>query len=153
MMMPPSDGTLLSIAVASGKIGYVFLIDGELCKWRVVTKASRSTEAAVAKVRAWIKFYEPDTVVLEQLTGQTRKSGQTIKNIQAIQEAVQAASCDVVLVERQSQFSNKYDEISSLAEKYPNARTWTVLPRKLWEAEHKHTVIWEALSLVDQLKG
>lgn len=146
--MALSEGTVLSIAVASGKIGYVFLIDGELCNWGVVTKASRSTTSAVTKLKSWLDYFEPDLVVMERLTPQTRKSGQTIKNIKAMQEQLQKRTVKLKLVERLHDYANKYDEASALAERFPKAKAWLVPPRKLWEAEHRHTLIWEALGSV-----
>ena len=62
-----------------------------------------------------------------------------------------AAKSDVhwIDVERVQHHDNKYAEMDDLAEKYPVLAPWKVAKRKPWQGEHRHTIIWEALALVD----
>ena len=140
---------VLSVAVASGKIGYVFTSDGEVRDWGLSLVASRSPEAGQAKVNEWIEFYGPQLVITEKLSPHTRKSGRTIRNIEAVADAAQNADCHHIEVEHIQHHQNKYMEIEYLARKYPVLENWKVPPRKVWESEAKQTVIWEALAFVD----
>lgn len=143
--------TALAIAVGSGKIGYVFMVDDELCDWSLSLQSSKSTTAAQSKVRSWIRFYSPNVVVTEQLTLHSRKRGQTLKNIMAIEEAVQASGIQLVQTERIQRHTNKYEEMAALTQRYPTISEWAPPKRKLWEAEHKNTILFEALSLIDNV--
>jgi len=148
--MLPKPYTALAIAVGSGKIGYVFIIDGELSDWGLTQKHSKSPEKAVAKVKEWIDYYAPNIVITEKLTFQTRKSGRTVTNIQAISDLAERASAHHIEVVRVQWFDNKYEEIGALCERYPLIANLAPKKRRLWESEHPNTVIFEALSLVGE---
>ena len=140
----------LSIAVASGRIGYVYLSDGEVRDWGLSAIAARSPAAAQVKVASLLRRYRPSLIVTEKLSLHTRKSGRTISNIEAVEEAVQSADAQHIAVEHVQHHANKYLEMDALAEKYPVLLPWKPKPRRLWESEDRRTTIWEALALVDQ---
>ena len=68
---------VLSVAVASGRIGMAFFVDQALMDWDLSVKGSRSQAQAQDLIRRWYSFYQPDVVVVEKLGPQTRKSGRT----------------------------------------------------------------------------
>lgn len=140
----------LSIAVASGRIGHVYLVDGEVRDWGVSVAASKSPSAARAKTEALLDIYRPDLVVTEKLSDHTRKSGRTIANVQAVEEAVQRADAEHIAVERIQRYLNKYLEMNALAELHPILASWVPTKRKLWESEDRRASIWEALAFVEQ---
>ncbi len=142
----------LSIAVASGRIGYVYLADGEVRDWGISVVAARSPEAAQAKTNFLIRNYRPDLIVTEKLSPHSRKSGRTIQNVRIIEDVARSADAQHIAVEHIQHYANKYLEMEALAERYPVLKPWQPRPRKLWESEDRKTVIWEALALVDQVE-
>ena len=150
--MTPKHANTLAIAVSSGKIGYVFLTDGELRDWGLSSVAARSPEAAKAKVSHWIETYRPRLIVTEKLTLHTRKSGRTIRNINVVSDTAQKSDAHHVEFERLQNHDNKYQEADDLCRKYPVIENWKPRPRKPWESEPKTAVIFEALSLADQIE-
>lgn len=97
----------LSIAMGTGKIGYVFVVDGELMDWGLSLSAAKSQGKAAAKVAEWIKLYAPSVIVTERLTRHMRKSGQTLLNIEAIEKLAQDSDIHHVDVERVQLYANK----------------------------------------------
>jgi hypothetical protein len=140
--------TALSIAVSSGKIGCVYMVDGELCDWSLSKSASKSETAAVEKVSKWLDRYQPDNVITERLSLHTRKRGRTVRNINAIDELVEERAKKHIRTIRLQRFGNKYEEIGALAKRYPAIANWAPKKRKLWETEMPETVLFEALSIV-----
>ena len=150
--MTSKHASTLSIAVSSGKIGYVYFADGELADWGLSSVAARSPEAAKAKVRHWIETYHPRLILTELLSLHTRKSGRTINNIRIIADAAQKSNAHHIEVERVQAHANKYQEADALCHNYPVIENWKPLPRKPWESEPKTAVIFEALALADQVE-
>lgn len=140
----------LSIAVASGRIGYVYLSDGEVRDWGVSNVAAKSTETAKSKTDFLIENYQPSLIITEKLSAHTRKSGRTIANVQAVEEAAIASGAQHIAVEHIQLHANKYLEMDALAEKHPVLASWLPAKRKLWESEDRRASIWEALALVEQ---
>lgn len=140
----------LSIAVASGRIGYVYLTDGEVRDWGISTVATKSTNAAKSKTVFLIETYRPSLIVTEKLSAHSRKSGRTIANVHAVEEVAQGADAQHIAVERIQHHANKYLEMNALAEKHPVLASWLPAKRKLWESEDRRATIWEALALVEQ---
>ena len=75
---------VLSVAAATGRVGYTFLIGGRLCDWGLSRKASRSPEQAEGQVRHWIAYFRPDVVVTEKVEARTRKGEKTKRLIEAV---------------------------------------------------------------------
>ena len=68
---------VLAIAVATGRVGYVFLAGRRLRDWGLSRKASSSPELAAAQARRWIEALEPDVVVTETVAAGSRKGEKT----------------------------------------------------------------------------
>lgn len=124
----------LSIAVASGRIGYLYLTDGEVRDWGISTVAAKSTGAAKSKTDFLIETYRPSLIVTEKLSAHIRKSGRTIANLHAVEETAQGADAQHIAVERVQYHANKYIEMNALAEKHPVLASWLPAKRKLWES-------------------
>lgn len=139
----------LSVAASSGKVGFVLLIDDELKDWGLSIKASKSTGLAADKAKEWTDFYQPDVVITEQITKHSRKSQHNQQVIHAIARTAINSDAQHIEIERTQDYDNKYVEAQALAEKYPPIAKWCPKPRRLWEAEPKYMVLFEALSLVE----
>lgn len=142
---------MLSVAAASGRIGYVFLNAKVLEDWRLSRVAAENPEAAARFVKDLIEKFRPDVVVTENIADRTRKGDDTKANILAM--AVEAAKHELydVSVLRRRTFRNKYLEAEALAERFPVLLFRVPEPRKAWDPEPKQTVIFEALVLALQV--
>lgn len=138
---------LLSVAAATGRVGYVFLIDGQLINWGVSRKAWRSTAHAAGVLQMWINEYRPNVVVTEKFEGDTRKAAKSQLITHAL---VNTAAHNYVLdvaVSRVQRYANKYEEAAALAARYPDLAPWVPKRRPLLDIEPRSTMIFEALSL------
>ncbi len=139
---------MLGFAVGAGKIGLAYLVDGELMDWRLSIKASRSFDKAFKQALAWINYYSPEMVVLEEIARDTRKGAHTRSLLLAIESAANNANVEHVRIPRPITSPNKYAEAAALAEEFPQIAQWLPRPRRLWETEPLGTIYFEALSLV-----
>jgi len=143
--MKPKPYRILALAAASGKVGFVFLTDGEPQDWGLSVKASRSPQNAQDYAAQLIKQYHPDCVVTEQITKHSRKSSNNLALIQSFSKAIDKEVH--VEIERVQRYDNKFEEIAALAEQFPQLGAWAVPERKIWLGEHRNTIIFEALSM------
>lgn len=139
----------LGVAVSSGRIGYVYMTDGEVRDWGVSVVASRSVEKAQEKITKLFALYHPQLIVTEKLSPHSRKSGRTIDLIHTVADLSDQSNAHHISVERIQTYANKYLEIEELARKHPVLANWKPPKRKLWESEDRRTSIWEALALVE----
>lgn len=138
---------VLAIAVATGRIGYVFLKGGELCDWALSRKASRDPKAAAEKAQEWIDELEPDVVVTEELPKRSRKGSRTRAMIEAITRVAERANVLDITISAVRVSRNKYDEAERLAERFPEISAWAPAKRRIWESEPRNTIYFEALAL------
>lgn len=138
---------ILSMAAASGRVAYVYLIGDRLMDWRISDKASTSTGDARAAVAEWIKALKPDVVVTEKTRPGSRKGENTRQLIEAMADVAADAKVLDVRVERERVFPNKYAEAAALAEQFPELLPWVPHQRRLFDNEHRNTVLFEALAL------
>lgn len=142
---------ILSIAAATGRIAYVYLIGDRLMDWRISDKASTSTEEARAASQRWIETLQPDVVVTEIAVSKTRKGDNTRQLIEAMASVAEESKALDVKVTREQTFANKYDEAAALAERYPELAPWVPRKRRFFDNEHRNTVLFEALALAQSI--
>lgn len=138
---------VLSVAAASGRVGYVCFEDRRPLDWALSRKASRSPADAVHMLRKWTAMLSPAVVVTEKVTRHSRKRGQTPLIIDAL--AREAARQDVqdIAVIRHQPFANKYEEAAALAKRFPELAPLKPKPRRLWDKEPLNTTYFEAIAL------
>lgn len=143
---------VLAIAAATGRIGCVYLIDGKLRDWRLSRKASKTPKLAAEQAMAWIELLRPEVVVTEKLDGRSRKGDRSQAVIAAI--AAVAASVELydIAIPRPKARTNKHDEAIELTERYPEIRQWLPKARKIWEAEPRDLIYFEALVLAENAR-
>lgn len=142
---------VLAIAVRTGRVGYVFLVDGELSDWRLSKKASKSNNNAAEHAKMWITNLKPDVVVTEKVAKHGTKSRTTRQRIDAIAKVAAKIKLLDVSVPRVSLFKNKYEEAASLGIRFPEIAAWVPKKPRLWETEPRNTVYFEALVLALQV--
>ena len=143
---------VLAIAVATGRIGYVFMIGGELRDWGLSRKASKSPKHAAKQAKSWIDHLKPDVVVTEKTDDSSRKGEKTKLLIDAITNVTADAFLLDVAVTRIKLFKDKYTEAKALAEQFPELKAWLPKKPRIWEPEPRNTTYFEALSLALQVQ-
>lgn len=138
---------IMGFAVGTGKVGFAYLVDGELMDWRLSIKASRSFDGTFKQALEWIIYYRPELVVLEQIELGSRKGAYSQALVEAIESAANNANVEVVRTPRASKGPNKYAEAEELASEFPQIASWLPHKRRLWETEPRNTIYFEALAL------
>ena len=138
---------VLAVAVASGKVAYVFLIDGRLKDWHCSRTASLSGPKGRSLLRRSVARFEPDLVVTEDPFKPTRKSGSSKDVLFALVQELTDSATPHHLVQRDQQFANKYDEARALTKRFPAITPWLPKTPKIWEAEPISAIYFEALSM------
>lgn len=142
---------LLSIAAASKRVGYVFLVDGKLKDWRVSEKAAKGPSEAAELTQTWINQLRPDALATEKLGKASKRGEKTKELIAAIAGIAEHNYVLDVAVERSHDYANKYDEAAALAERYPELKAWLPKKRRFFDNEPRNIVLFEALSLADKV--
>ena len=140
---------ILSIAVASGRVGYTYLIGGRLKDWRVSDKAAKSEKHAARETQKWIDELKPDAVVTEKPEEAAKKGEKTKGIIAAIARVAERNHLLDVQVKRQHDYQDKYEEAAAIAERYPDIKAWVPKKRRFFDNEPRNTVLFEALSLAE----
>lgn len=140
---------MLSVAAASGRVGYVYLVGGSLMDWRMSSKAAESPSAAAEQTQKWINRLKPEVVFTEKPEAAAKKGEKTKEIIGAIARTAEHNYVLDVSVKREHDFANKYEEAEALAERYPEIEAWLPKRRRFFDNEPRNTVLFEALSLAD----
>ena len=148
-----NDRRVLVIAVASGRVGHVFLDHREVVGHGMSRKASTGTSEAGAHAAKLIENFRPDIVVTEKVLANSKKGDTTIEVIEAITSVAEMADVTDLNVVRSHSFDNRFNEARDLAERYPEMRPYLPRTRKPWEAEPKALIYFEALSLFESALG
>ena len=141
---------VLSIAVASGKTGFVFMVDGVLMDWGMSHAAAATPGNAKSKAYVWIRFYRPSVVVIEQQHKFSRKGKRVHAIVEAIAAITTAQQIPLTRIIREQGHQNKYEEIDALCEDFPKNEAWAPHKRTAFESETRETIIFEALAMAIQ---
>lgn len=141
------DNRVLGIAVASGRVGYVFLVDRKLYGWSISRQAAKSPQDAARRTKLWIERMRPNVVVTEQMTRGCRKGATSRAIIAAAAKVAAEEELFDIEVPRPKRFPNKFAEAEALADRYPELRPRLPKPRRLWDSEPRNITLFEALAL------
>lgn len=137
----------MGIAIGSGKIGFAYLVDGELMDWKLSIEGSRSEDSAYALSAKWIGYYQLDALVFEDPESSRRGAHAKLLHA-AVARAAAEAKVDIILAQREQLAPNKYAEAAMLADEFPQLAAWLPDKRRLWEKEPRNIILFEALALV-----
>ncbi|MEL6818979.1 MAG: hypothetical protein AAFP80_10055 [Pseudomonadota bacterium] len=140
---------MLGIAVASGKVGCVLVADGELEHTQLSSKAAHSPEVAVEFLEDWIRDLQPNFIVTEEAYRASRKAAHVRAIIAALADYANTTKINNAAIARTQRCANKYEEAALLAIKYPQLEPSVPHKRKLWEAEPRQMIVFEALALAE----
>lgn len=146
---------VLSIAVASGRVGYVCLQGRQLLDWGITVKATESTGNIVAFTQELIAKLKPDVLVTEKCSPKSRKGKKTKELIQTIAELASHNELLDVSIERTQKFSSKYEEADALLKRHPDLEGYRPKKkRRIYEFEPRSMILFEALAMAeDVIKG
>ena len=147
--------SVLAIAVASGKAGYVCLRDARLQDWGVVVKAAKSGSELVSFAQSLISELQPDVVVTEDCGDGCRKGKRTKRLIHSLAELASHNTVLDVSVPRPRTFQSKYEEAKALVKNHPEIAGYLpVRKRRIFDFEPRSMVLFEALALAEEaMKG
>jgi hypothetical protein len=134
------------MAIGSGRIGFAYLVDGELMDWRLSVDASHSEVRAFEQAKRWLEEYDVEALILED-PEHSRKGDYSLQLHSSIRSAAEASGVGVTLVPCQREAPNKYAEAAELAREFPQIEPWLPDKRRLWEKEPRYITLFEALSL------
>lgn len=143
---------VLSIAVASGRAGYVYLQGTKLLDWGITVKGVKDLSEIAGFVQSLINELKPDVVVTEKCDEASRKGQKTRELIHAIAETASHNYVLDVSVPRVQNYQSKYEEAQHLVKKYPDLIGY--LParkRRIFDFEPRNMIIFEALALAEQV--
>ena len=109
---------VLAIAVATGRVGYVFLVDKKLYGWSLSRKAASSAEQAARFANEWIDRMRPNVVVYEKITDRWRKGDAVRAAIEAIARVAEVEPLFDIAVQRPKRYANKFEEAEALANRF-----------------------------------
>jgi len=138
---------VLAIAVATGRVGYVFFDGKTLIDWKMSTIASKSTKEARIHIKRWINYFKPDVVVTEQIDKRCRKGDHAKSIIAAIAKVAEDSELLDVSVPRLRAFQNKYAEARELVLRFPELRPRLPKEPRIWQSEPFSTIYFEALAM------
>jgi hypothetical protein len=144
--------SVLSIAVASSKVGYVFLHGGGLQDWGITVKAAKSSSELVEFVQRLINDLRPDVVVTEDCSIDCRKGAKSKMLIASVAELASHNPVLDIAVSRPRLFQSKYEEAEELTAQYPEIAGY--LPkhkRRIFDFEPRGMVLFEALALAESV--
>ncbi|MEO1346259.1 MAG: hypothetical protein AAFV74_19120 [Pseudomonadota bacterium] len=111
---------VLSVAVSSGRVGYVFLEGTQLLDWAVTTTVSGKATDLVAFVQELINTLKPDVVVTEKCDQECRKGSRSRRLIASIGELASHNYVLDVQVARPRVFPSKYEEAENAVRRHPD---------------------------------
>jgi len=147
--------SVLAVAVASGKVGYVFLQSGRLQDWGITVKAAKNRSDLVGFVQGLINDLRPDVVVTEDCGDGCRKGSKTKRLIRSLTELISHNAVLDVSVSRPRTFQSKYEEAEMLAADHPEIAGYLpIRKRRIFDFEPRGMVLFEALALAHEvMKG
>lgn len=143
---------LLAFAAATGRIGWVFLIDGDLMDWHVSRAASESPQNAAEYAASLIAELSPTVVVTEETKTAKHKGATACALIAAMAQVAENHDLLDVRVPRAHRYRSKYEEADALIERYPDLAPWRIV-RRFFDTEPRGTVIFEALAFAETVRG
>ena len=141
---------VLSIAVASGRVGYVFLEGTQLLDWAVTTTVSRKTTDLAAFIQELINTLKPDVVVTEKCDERCKKGRRARRLIATVAELASHNYVLDVSTTRPRNFASKYEEADALVARHPDLIGY--LPkrkRRIFDFEPLNMIVFEALALAE----
>ena len=145
--------TTMALAAHHNRIGFVFLIGEQPMDWQLSYQAATSPSRAQKMVAEWLRCYQPDFVLTEELSGSQRKGQKALALIGAIAKVADVSPAKHRQRQRQQPFANKYAQIEALCERFPQMRAVAPKARRFYDPEPPYVTLFEALALATNTAG
>jgi hypothetical protein len=139
--------SVLAIAAATGRIGYVYFVGHQLRDWGLSAAASKDPNRAAAQTSKWLDLFNPDVVVTERTDRSSRKGAATRRLIETISGVASDVVVNDIRVPRIQRYQNKYEEAEGLVQRFPEIQPWKPKRPRLWESEPRNMIYFEAIAL------
>ena len=106
--------SILAVAASTGRVTFVYLMDGALRRWGQSRLAARTPRDAKRVVSRWIDELEPDLLISEDPRAAKLKGSHIRRLLDAIAGQFEAADGLNMVLPRRQDFNNKYDEAKAL---------------------------------------
>jgi hypothetical protein len=143
---------VLSVAVSSGRVGYVLMEGTQLLDWAVTTTVSGKATDLVAFVQELINQFKPEVVVSEECGPDCKKGPRTKRLVTSIAELASHNYVLDVQVPRPRSFKSKYEQAADVVTRYPDLIGY--LPkrkRRFFDFEPRNMIVFEALVLAEEV--
>lgn len=144
--MRVAENRALALAARYGRIGYVFVKNGQPKDWGLSCKGYRTSRAAAGMTGELIAKFDPDVVIIEDPTTIRRKGRNTRARLRSMLRVAERSSALVARTERAQHYKNAYLEAKVLAETYPQMAERLPV-RRFFDTEPRSLVLFEALAL------
>jgi hypothetical protein len=145
-----SRARILSVAVATHGLGFVFLIGNEIKDWAVI-RGKQSPETVTSRLQGWIKRFDAQLLLSQDPAMAQPKGDNTREVLEVIARIFADADGMNAVLSRVQTHRNKYVEAAALAEHYPELLSHVPKQPKIWKPEPPNVLLFEALSYVEQL--
>ncbi len=142
---------VMAVAVRMGRLAAVLVVDGKVLAWEM-SRAAVIQEAKFAPMlRSWIVKFRPEILVSENPDQAGSKGERSLNCLRVAAHVFEdRAELNMVLCREQT-YENRYEEAAALAERYPEISGELPLKPPCWDKEHPKLVLFDALSLADQV--
>lgn len=154
--MKNSSSKVLALYPNPRGIGYaLFNSPKELVDFGIGYIRPTCNTKAMKRVKKYLEYYMPDIVIVRDVKGSADRFKRTQKLIANICNESRAQELQVHSYSREqikevfSQFncSTKYEVATTIANWFPELKSFTAPKRKPWEAEHHYTGVFDAISI------
>ncbi len=144
--MRVAQNRILALAARYGRIGYVYIKNGQPKDWALSCKGYKSGANAAGLTGNWIAKYDPDVVIIEDPTSVRRKGRNTRGRLRSMLRVAERSPALIAKTHRIQRFKNAYLEAQALADAYPQMAD--KLPvRRFYDTEPRNLVLFEAVAL------
>jgi hypothetical protein len=143
--------SVLSVAVSTGRVAYVYLEDHVPRRWGMSRKAAKDPCTAARIVGSWVDDLAPDLLVSENPERANRKGFGVRAILEVIGEVFEQAAGLNMCLTRVQPFENKFEEAQVLVRRYPMLKHLCPQKPPIWMPEPRNISYFEALSFAEQL--
>lgn len=138
---------LLAAAAATGRVGYVFFVDGQLYDHDLSKKAFQNTNLAAAVFQKWIGKFDPDVVIIEKLTEASSKGERSKEIVKTLSLIASHNHLYDIAITANRQGRTRYEQAVHLAHIYPDIAPRLPKKHKFYDSEDRAMVLFDALTL------
>ena len=138
---------ILAVAVATGRIGYVYFEDQQLAKFEISRKGFEDIGKAASTFEEWLKRTRPNIVVTEKINDRCRKGERSRQIIQTISVVASHHYVHDICIPMQRNGRTRYEQAVHFSQIYPEISERLPQKNKSWQSEDRAMILFDALTL------